>query len=91
MNSLINSIHNLKIKNSNSVEVGLDIGGSLTKFAISIKKDDLCQELINKLKEGIEFLDEIELKDNIILMILMQTINFATEGKDLLKSKNSQT
>ena len=91
MNSLIDSFHNLKINNGNTIEVGLDIGGSLTIFAISIKKDDLCQELISKLKEEIEFSDQIELKENIIFMILMQTHNFRTEGKDLLKSKKLQT
>jgi tartrate dehydratase alpha subunit/fumarate hydratase class I-like protein len=86
IDSTLKTTHNLKIKNCNPIEVGLDIGGSLTKMAVSIKKE--YSEIIVKLKEEIEFLDEIQMEENIILIKLMQTINFSSEGRDFLKSKN---
>ena len=52
------SNHNLKIKNDNIIEVGLDIGGSLTKIAVSVSKE--YPELVNKLKE--EFYDIEDIK-----------------------------
>jgi len=79
------SYHNLRIKNDNIIEVGLDIGGSLTKIAISISKE--YPELVNKLKEELEFSEQIELEKNMILFKLIQTVKFDSEGRDLLKSK----
>lgn len=85
INSTSNITHNLKIKNSIPIEVGLDIGGSLTKMAVSIKKK--FPDLVSSLKQNIEFLDEIQMEENIILIKLIQTVNFSSEGRDLLKSK----
>ncbi len=78
------SNHNLKIKNDNLIEVGLDIGGSLTKIAVSVSKE--YPQLVNKLKEELEFSEQIELDKNIILFKLIQTVKFDPEGRDLLKS-----
>jgi hypothetical protein len=85
IDSKSNISHHLKIKNGNPIEVGLDIGGSLTKMAVSVRKE--CSDLVTRLKEDIEFFDQIDLKENIILIKLFQTINFSSEGIDLLSSK----
>jgi hypothetical protein len=89
MNSTTNILttkHNLKIKNTSLIEVGLDIGGSLTKIAVSVKKE-IDMEILKRLKNEIEFMDHLELEQNIIFFILLQTANFVSEGIDLLKSK----
>ena len=79
------SNHNLRIKNDNIIEVGLDIGGSLTKVAVSVSKE--FPDLVSKLKEELEFSEQIELDKNTILFKLIQTVKFDSEGRDLLKSK----
>ena len=74
----------LKFKNSKSINIGLDIGGSLTKVAIYFNKTNY--ELYNVLKNEYDFVDEVEFEDNFLYIKNFQTSKFASETIDFLKS-----
>lgn len=91
MNSISKSLHRpfLKIKNSNLVKIGLDIGGSLTKLAVALSKDNsVDSDLRQKFHKDLEFLEEIELEENYLYIRLFQTNKFSVDFVDFLKSNN---
>ena len=84
MNKMVKNF--LKLAN-NQVQIGLDIGGTLTKMSICLSKSNLEKN------EFLEFdsLERIELEDNILFIKLFPTNKFDPDAIDFLKSKNILT
>jgi hypothetical protein len=73
----------LEFKNNKDIVLGLDIGGSLTKLAVIVKKEKIGSDFLTKY----EFIEEVVLNGYILYIRLLQTNSFETEAIPLLKSK----
>ena len=68
----------LKIKQEDSMMIGLDIGGTLTKLAVIVKKDSISSTQRNQILMDFDFLEEIEIEDNYLYIkkYLMDYLNY---------------
>lgn len=85
MNSLLKREINLKLRNFNGFHVGLDIGGSLTKVAIALNKENV--NLNNKILNNFEFSDNFNIEDKTFFIKMYKTSKFQSETLPFLKSK----
>jgi pantothenate kinase len=76
-----NSIQSPQFKNHNSIRVGLDIGGTLTKLSITIKKENELSDFLTKF----DFFEKIELDKHFLYIKLLQTNRFDVEVIECLK------
>lgn len=76
----------LEFRDSDEMHIGIDIGGSLTKIAIIIKKENLIKAVIDMIKLSYHDYEEIYLDNNYLLIIHFLTNNFYSEILTFLKS-----
>ena len=78
----MNSV-NSTLRKFNILQIGMDIGGSLTKIAIVLQKE---KSDLRKLFSEFGNLEEVELNDHYIYIINFSTSKFRTETIPFLKS-----
>ena len=69
---------------NNHVQIGMDIGGTLTKMSIRLSKSNLGK---TEFLREFDSLERIELEDNLLFMKLFPTNKFNPEAIDFMKSK----
>ena len=75
----------LKFLDFNKIKVGLDIGGSLTKLAVALNKEESNKVIRNRFNNEFDFLEEIELEENFLYIKNFQTNKFKTDTVSFLK------
>lgn len=83
MNDLSKKI--LRMKNINLFEIGLDIGGSLSKVAICLNNKNI--DIRNNVKKNYDYVEEVELDDKYLFIKFFQTSKFQLDGISFLRSK----
>lgn len=83
MNEIAKKI--LKFKTNNNIQIGLDIGGTLTKMAIYLSKSMAYKK--NEFLKDFDCNDHIELDHDHLFIKQFQTNKFNPEAIDFLKSK----
>lgn len=84
MNSTLKQI-NLRLRNINSLQIGLDIGGSLTKIAIASNSQNT--NMNNNFTNNFDFIDKFNIDDKTFFIKMYKTAKFQTEALPFLKSK----
>lgn len=74
----------LKFKINSNIQIGLDIGGSLTKMAIFLSKSFHIKK--SEFLKEFECNDHLELDDNHLFIKLFQTNKFNPETIEFIKS-----
>ncbi len=74
----------LKFKYNTNIQIGLDIGGSLTKMAIYLSKSMNLKK--NEFFNDFDCVDHIEFDENHLFIKLFQTNKFNPDAIDFLKS-----
>jgi hypothetical protein len=77
----MNNSQSIAFKNLKDIRIGLDIGGTLTKLTVIVKKEKHDPDFLNKY----EFMEEIELDEHFLYIKLLQTIQFKIEVIECLK------
>lgn len=72
---------------TNQIQVGLDIGGTLTKMSLRLSKSFNEK---NEIYKEFDSLERIEIDDNLLFIKLFQTNKFNPEAIDFLQSKKSK-
>lgn len=75
----------LKFKYNNTIQIGVDIGGTLTKMAVFLSKSHPIKK--KDFFDDFGFSDHIELDDNHLFIKLFHTNKFNPEAIDFIKSK----
>ena len=75
----------LKFLDFNKIKVGLDIGGSLTKLAVALNKEESNKVIRNRFNNEFDFLEEIELEENFLYIKNFQTNKLKTDTVSFLK------
>ncbi len=84
MNEMAKKI--LKFKTNTNIQIGLDIGGTLTKMAIYLSKSIPCNR--KAFQQDFECNDHIELDHDHLFIKQFHTNKFNPEAIDFLTSKN---
>jgi len=83
MNEIAKKI--LKFKSNTNIQIGLDIGGTLTKIAIYLSKSIILQP--SEFFREFECYDHIEFDNDHLFIKLFQTSKFNPEVIEFLKSR----